>query len=554
MDERTFSQCDEELSTLGTVQKQLEQGVPLVQKQLEQRVALVSRKRNTFAPINALPPELLVTIFKIALDFTHRGASSKHETLLLVCHHWNHLVNNTPSLWMKIRKTAGISNARIIHSLKKSKDSPLEITCNIVSSDMGRRTQGGFLSAIFPHAHRWRKASLSLGGDGRAFGPMAKISTPLLESISLSTDKAIRWAQDRPLNIFRGRPPPRLRELFLTGVPVPWSPKLFCNLNVLSISQMQHLAPSLDQLLAVLSACPCLESLAIRDVTFAGGTSAISLNTVHMAALGRLDLEEMEPEITNRLLAAIRAPDCKFGSLRCFLSGDPLEILFTSDISHFLDHMRSGAHAASITCGPVYTTLLWEGSWRIAVGLQNIGAAKGALNWLRPLPERNAPVFPLQVIINRSDSLLVQDILAVMADTEGLHRVIFGYDTPVAGALRLLATGSLVEGSTGRSFPELKEMWIQGSINDDGWEYLVSMLRRRQGEIDARDGAPPLRKVRFGGNGYTGDESKEISNFRLIHWPNRLEKVRRLLGPEGELVWYGRSVTEDGVLEDRLTS
>ncbi|KIO30062.1 hypothetical protein M407DRAFT_242397 [Tulasnella calospora MUT 4182] len=70
--------------------------------------------------------------------------------------------------------------------------------------------------------------------------------------------------------------------------------------------------------------------------------------------------------------------------------------------------------------------------------------------------------------------------------------------------------------------------------------------------MDARDGVQtlkPLRKVRFGGNGYAGDENEEISNFRLFHWPNRLEEVRRLLGPEGELVWHGSIVTEDGVLE-----
>ncbi|KIO30063.1 hypothetical protein M407DRAFT_20919 [Tulasnella calospora MUT 4182] len=232
--------------------------------------------------------------------------------------------NNTPSLWMKIRKTAGIPNARVIHSLEKSKDYPLEIMCDISSRDMWESAQDAFLNTIFPHAHRWRKVSLHLGGDGQDLGPMATISTPLLESISLSTNHYSGWAQDWQLNIFGDRPPPRLRELFLAGIPVPWSSTFLCNLIVLGISQMEYLAPSLDQLLGVLSACPCLESLTVQNVTFAGGANAISLNAVHMAALGRLELEGMASETINLLLAAIHAPNCKFGALRCFVPGDPL--------------------------------------------------------------------------------------------------------------------------------------------------------------------------------------------------------------------------------------
>ncbi|KIO30031.1 hypothetical protein M407DRAFT_242377 [Tulasnella calospora MUT 4182] len=58
----------------------------------------------------------------------------------------------------------------------------------------------------------------------------------------------------------------------------------------------------------------------------------------------------------------------------------------------------------------------------------------------------------------------------------------------------------------------------------------------------------PLRKVVFGEVWPSYDQDKEITEFRSIHWPNRLEEVRRLLGPEGELIWYTRPVSEDGIL------
>ncbi|KIO30064.1 hypothetical protein M407DRAFT_20920 [Tulasnella calospora MUT 4182] len=216
--------------------------------------------------------------------------------------------------------------------------------------------------------------------------------------------------------------------------------------------------------------------------------------------------------------------------------------------------MRSGADAASIICQSSYFTLVWEGSWRIDVAVDDLRVAKGTLNWLHALQERKSPVVPLDVTIRDRDPLIIKGILTVMADTEGLHRVVFGYRTPVASALRLLATGSLVEDSTQVPFPELMEMWIEEPIQDDDWEYLVGMLRRRQGEIDVRDGVQtlkPLRKVRLGGNLHPESESLEISAFSRFYWPNRVEKVRRLLGPEGELIWYGRFVTEDGAFDDR---
>ncbi|KAG9041204.1 hypothetical protein FS837_012554, partial [Tulasnella sp. UAMH 9824] len=542
LDRRTLLQCDEELGTLRAVQKQL-----------ERRVAFVCRKRNSFAPISTLPPELLVTIFAAALHNGGTVSQSNHGMLMLVCHYWNHLIDNTPSLWTKIQNHNWISTASLSRALEKSRESPLEITCNFTWA-VEPTKENEFFSTILPHIHRWREALFWLSGESQALKLMPKLSAPLLESLSLTLDKYQGWAGDHPLDIFGDQPPPRLRELSLTVIPIPWNPKFMCNLVVLSIAQMQRLGPTLDQLLVILLACPSLEALSIRDVAFSDGVGSLSSATIHMSALYSLELQELPWDTTNRILAAIHAPNCQSGILNCYIHGHPLETLFTSDISHFFDHIRSGGNAGSLVCEFDRAIITWAGSWYISLSVENIRFAKDTLHWLSASPEPNSPAVPLHMMIYMTNPLLIDDNLEVMADMETLNKITFGADIPVTGALRLLATGNLAVGNACEPFPALKEISIDTSFDDDDWLYLLAMLQRRQGKIEGRAGVQklkPLRKLGFGGGWFVGDDDRMIAEFRLVYWPNRLKEVRRLLGPDGELEWYGRTVTEDGVLEAR---
>ncbi|KAG9046291.1 hypothetical protein FS837_004688 [Tulasnella sp. UAMH 9824] len=538
LDDNTFSQCDEELDALQSVQRQL-----------ERRVALVRRKRNTFAPINVLPPELLVTIFEIVIHSESLQFWSNHQTLVLVCHHWNHLFNNTPSFWTKIQGGAETSNAIITRALEMSQDSPLEIDYNVNSRILER--QEAFLSLIFPHAHRWRKADLSIFEAAQALEPMATLSAPLLESLSLWACGHPTWARDEPLDIFGGQPPPRLQELAL-NIPVPWNPKTLCNLKALRITSIEHLAPSLHQLFAILPGSPSLESLSINNVTFSGGASTHITNSIHMPTLGELELEGIPPEITNRILAAIHAPKCKSGWLRPVDTLDPFETLFTPDISHFFDHIRSGVATSEFRCGDDGVTTWWEGRWNIFLEVENIRIARRVLDWMSVSPAPNSRAPTLRLKIDGSDPLMAEDILAVMADTEAVHRVELLYHAPLVGALEILSTGGWEELGSGRKpFPGLKEISIRKSLEDDEWGNLLRVLRSRQGDIEARDGDHRLNlcSLELGEDWSTPDEKSFINEFKSIHWPNHLEEIRRLLGHDGKLKWYDWMVAEDGTLE-----
>ncbi|KAG9025390.1 hypothetical protein FS837_004941 [Tulasnella sp. UAMH 9824] len=541
LDYVTLAEYDEELDALRSIQKRL-----------ERRVASVGRKRNTLALINTLPRELLVDVFTHAIEYEPDTVRSNNEALMLVCHSWYLMVNNTPSLWTNIRKTAAISNACVIRALENSKDSPLEIEYDASPAERSPGDQEAFLNAIFPHAHHWRKATLRFHGDAQGLGRMATLSGSLLQSLSLWADNYPRRDGEEPLDIFGGRLPAGLREVFLGGIAVTWSPTTLCNLEVLEIISIRHHGPSVDQVLAVLGASPSLESLAMRVVNFSDGASTLLPNPVHMPTLRRLSLR-VQPEITSQLLAGIRAPNCQFGDLQAVVSGDPFEYLFTPEISHSFDRIRSSAHAGSITCFPQGIWISWWGSWGINLGVDDIWTAGDVLNWLPVSPEPDSPV-PLDLTIRESDPLFVEDIITVMADREAVHRVIFQEGTPVESALRMLPTGSSVEEGARELFPALNDMWIDAFLDDDEWGCLLHMLRGRQGETESRDShqdLKPLRRLVLRMNPGPGYDEDKISEFRSIYWPNHLEEIRRLLGREGELRWCRRLVTEDGTLGDQ---
>ncbi|KAG8945445.1 hypothetical protein FRC04_000820 [Tulasnella sp. 424] len=536
LDDKIPSQCDEEICILRSVQKAL-----------ELRVALVCQERNTFAPINTLPPELLVNIFSIATRNNRITVSSDNAALSLVCRYWNSLVSTTPSLWARVDEET-MSVAMIIRAIEKSQNAPLELVCTWWALEQAKRD--AMLNELFRHTHRWREVSLALGDIHQPLDVINTSSMPLLESLSLSVHGYPGWVRPEPLDLFGGRPPPRLQKLYIGGIPVAWNPTTLCHLTTLSMSQIRQLGPSLEQLMAVLSACLDLESLSISEVSFSGGASTSSPNPIHMPALKSLVFRTLTTEITNILLASIHAPNCISGELYCDVLGDPLQTLFTSEVSHFFDHIRSHPSTGSITCVLPEFYISRMGPWNLTLSVKNITFAKDTLIWL-------SSSSPIRIAIHGLN-MLTADILAVIADTEALYQISFGSEAPVSDALTLLATYGSVPVSTpsGWPFPGLEEMSIAGDIVGDDWERLLLMLQRRQGAPETQGDAQhpkPLRRLVFGLDwpGYhPGADEPVIANFSSIYWPNRLDEVRRLLGPEGELKWHGKVVTEEGVLED----
>lgn len=75
------------------------------------------------APINYLPHELLVEVFKLQIDLDTPFQSLL--LLILVCQLWRNIIKDTPSLWCRISGGEGLPS--IQKALTMAKDAPLEI-------------------------------------------------------------------------------------------------------------------------------------------------------------------------------------------------------------------------------------------------------------------------------------------------------------------------------------------------------------------------------------------------------------------------------------------
>ncbi|KAG9002903.1 hypothetical protein FRB90_011291 [Tulasnella sp. 427] len=187
--------------------------------------------------------------------------------------------------------------------------------------------------------------------------------------------------------------------------------------------------------------------------------------------------------------------------------------------------------------------------------LANIHALIETFSWLSSQSKFDAspkkPV-PLDLALHDYGPPVVKEVLAMTANLQGLRRLTLGSEIPIATTLSSLATPAGASEGSQYPFPDLEEIHIETSIEPSNWGSLKKLIQSRQADTESRDRdrerPKAIRKLVLGSDGYP-DYFYKIVNFGMLFWNDRLDVVRRLLGPEGELIWYGMRVTLDGVLQ-----
>ncbi|KAG8987150.1 hypothetical protein FRB93_004924 [Tulasnella sp. JGI-2019a] len=112
------------------------------------------------------------------------------------------------------------------------------------------------------------------------------------------------------IDLFHGIAP-RLRELMLHQISLKnWDSPFLFNLRELFLSELY--GPTMQQLLAILEACSCLERLDLLFVHIDDNTSASeSGRTINLLGLDRLTVCYLSRVATDRLLQTIQAPSCR---------------------------------------------------------------------------------------------------------------------------------------------------------------------------------------------------------------------------------------------------
>lgn len=272
---------------------------------------VVAGKRacNSLIKINQIPPEVFLNIICLSLDRKERHLKRVQE-IIAVSWGWKTTIEAAPFLWAVVNswdhpvlaaKTQGLSG-----------NHPLEITASTTPPPdlWGNRNWGNFsdtlssafLTTLFPHAERWKIATLQINNRAMIHA-MKTVSVPLLERLTLQveqTNAELGSDDSDAIDLFYGKAS-RLRALDLSNITVPWTSELCHNLEELCLSYVQL---PLDWLLEVLTHSPNLSMFRLTNVSVAPSNPPEYLRNIQLPALQSVIMTtntfyiEVHPELT----------------------------------------------------------------------------------------------------------------------------------------------------------------------------------------------------------------------------------------------------------------
>ena len=219
--------------------------------------------KNTSAPINRIPPEVLSLIPDY---WKHQLAEKDVIALTHVCHGWREIFTSRPSLWTRL-DCRNVDKTRIY--IERSKTLPLNITLR-ESRDTSLFNRA--LSVAIPFLSRSNSITISVLSPKTLMNLLDSLpfSAPLLKEVEifLHGHHSGRHAVI-PSTIFPQHPSP-LRKLCLSGVitHLPWR-----NLSNLSVFEFSHTCESpgsepsvITELLGFFESAPLLRRIALRNL------------------------------------------------------------------------------------------------------------------------------------------------------------------------------------------------------------------------------------------------------------------------------------------------
>ncbi|KAH9922563.1 hypothetical protein B0H21DRAFT_165291 [Amylocystis lapponica] len=271
---------------------------------LPQSTHHIHRPQSPSAPVNRLPNELLVKIFRQLL-YVHPGSARLIDPYMgwlvytRVCQYWRAVALATPNFWAEIDLSKGDRFVQMC--LARSGDAVLDIYHPHYVATKGETRAMPFpqiMAIILPHTARIR--SLRLIGGALDYQPSTWLLRlppsimPRLEVLELckTFDKSHHHFVCPTMQQL-----PVLRSLSLSWIVVGADSLLFTNLVTLDLQSVRGFGASMESCLCVLAGCRGLRHLAIKDslykfseqktTTYPEPTHFISL-----PALQKLDLRD----------------------------------------------------------------------------------------------------------------------------------------------------------------------------------------------------------------------------------------------------------------------
>lgn len=221
---------------------------------------LVQSMKNSFAPINRIPPEVLSLI----PDYYCEGAVDRAPTALThVCRSWREIFTSRSSLWTTLEFT-NIDKTRAY--IQRSRSSPLDLHL------VGDEVIDDAFALVIPHICRLKSLTVRSVALPRVLEHFHR-HTPLLEKLDIDvwpTDDPVLdvWPVDNPVldgALFSGDLS-SLRELRLHGDITDLSWKNLANLRSIDIRSYSY-GYGTTQLLDFFESAPLLHTALLRCTT-----------------------------------------------------------------------------------------------------------------------------------------------------------------------------------------------------------------------------------------------------------------------------------------------
>ncbi|KDQ19004.1 hypothetical protein BOTBODRAFT_184803 [Botryobasidium botryosum FD-172 SS1] len=456
----------------------------------KRRISRLGTRQNQLKVTYRIPNEILSYI----LELSGKGETTGVDVLNLshVSRRWRQVALETPRLWtsplMFPSEFVDICAAR-------SKNLPLNISSG--------RSCAGRVREVLPYQPRWRRLCLSYSPkDSKLVKSFLSVPAPMLETLQLrfSDPGNMDCASDSKIlhrNPFGGDTP-RLREVFFSGVFLPFASPIFSGLRKLSLDDMQFdKVNTIYQLLRALGACPCMESLTFGEYLQFGPDVAthlqlpstmpfVSLPRLRSLTVGQLNAEPTLVFILSRLttppnstlsITVSSAPDdLGLASIVPLYSGPQYNLQNLPFVSQLKVNMRAyGGRASCVLHGTGdsdlasrsgFTFIFWMRSSRIRDAFTELFKALGV-------------IFPMSHLQRLCIDLPFDGVEHTARTNSTAFIEFLGRHPSITTIALSKCAPSFIEGlivtSTRRACPALEELSIyESSVGDDTLRKLVA--------------------------------------------------------------------------------
>ncbi|KAG9041499.1 hypothetical protein FS837_012192 [Tulasnella sp. UAMH 9824] len=309
-----------------------------VQRQLLVKMSALHTEHNKLIPFHRLPVELFARIISEALKplqslrWSRPTYTGRLAILCEVCKQWRDVINGTASLWasIDILDPTTITTAAV----SRAAGHPLNIIAAPLSLiSLADRLPDGldeFTDTAMALSIRWRSLQIVVPSSEKALAVM-NAPAPLLQSLELKALTKFRLPFKKGSILFQGTGP-QLRRFGLHGVAIPWGSSLLRGLQYLSVSRLDELSPSCEEILGILRACPGLVELDLYLKLATTGRGRKKETLLTLTELRSLSLS-LSTLCALTLLETIRLPSIQSVSLELDCSTDS-DGLFTRIIKH----------------------------------------------------------------------------------------------------------------------------------------------------------------------------------------------------------------------------